>query len=202
MPMLTQDRVMAHHMRMVGAGFLVGSLIALPAAVIGSGRLSSSGGTVAETAVTTREVSLAADVKAQPKIASDEGPATLAPTPAPAPVVAVASEPVLASRSVKTERIDPKPDPVEVARRALEERIETARTLLKKGDVLRAREILAKDDASPAAAFVLAEAFDPNVLASLNLVGVRSEVERARQLYARALSGGVTVAQQRLDSLQ
>lgn len=199
MPMLTQDRVMAHHVRMVGAGFLVGSLIALPAAVIGSGRLSSSGTPVAETSVTTREVSLTADVKAQPKISSDESPVASA---TPAPVVAVVTEPALASRSVKTERIDLKPDPVEVARRALEERIETARTLLKKGDVLRAREILAKDDANPAAAFVLAEAFDPNVLASLNLVGVRSEVERARQLYARALSGGVTVARQRLDSLQ
>ncbi len=194
--MLTQDRVVGHHARMVGAGFLVGSLIALPAAVIGSGRVSLSSDTVAETTLTTREVSLAADVKTQPKVTSDVKPA------GSAPVVAAVSEPSLTPRSVKTERIEARPDPVDVARQALEERIEAARTLLKKGDVLRAREILAKDEASPAAAFVLAEAFDPNVLASLNLVGVRSEVERARQLYTRALSGGVTVAQQRLESLQ
>lgn len=200
---LTQEKPFAHHARMIGAGFLVGSLITIPGAIIASGRLSTSDHASREPVV--NEVSLAADTSsrqtaAPARSATDAGMLPVVPV-ATANTTAATLEPKpLAPRIVKTERVEPTAE--EVARRAREERVETARTLIVRGEVARAREILAKDDGDPAAAFVLAEAFDPNVLASLNLTGVRSEVERARELYRKALAGGVSAAQQRLDALQ
>lgn len=185
---------------MIGAGFLVGSLITIPGAIIASGRLSKSD--QANSEPTLNEVSLAADTTArQPnsaaKTATDAGMLPVVP-------VATANTTLeprpLAPRTVRTERVEPTAE--EVALRARNERVETARSLISRGDVARARDILAKDEADPAAAFVLAEAFDPNVLASLNLSGIRAEVERARELYRKALAGGIPAAQQRLDALQ
>lgn len=191
---LTQDGAFAHHARMILAGFLVGSVFVIPAALIASGRFSSLDG-AGEKRPVAREASLVPAAKEALPTATDAPPAGALPAIAPPSEMAN-----LTPRLVKTERIEP--DPEELARRALDERVETARTLVRRGEVLRARELLSKDTANPAAAFALAEAFDPNVLASLNLVGVRSEVERARQLYAKALSGGVAAARQRLDALQ
>lgn len=200
--MLTQERPFAHHARMLGAGFLVGSLITIPGAIIASGRLSTSDQASREPV--TNEVTLAADATSRPistsKTATDAGMLPVVPVATAAATNVTAEPRPLAPRIVKTERVEPTAD--EAASRAREERVDTARTLISRGDVARARDILAKDEADPGAAFVLAEAFDPNVLASLNLSGIRAEVERARELYRKALAGGVSAAQQRLDALQ
>jgi hypothetical protein len=72
------------------------------------------------------------------------------------------------------------------------------------GNMLRAREILG--DAlladNPHGAFALAETYDPNILAATGARDVRAEVERARTLYGKALAGGVTAAENRLNALK
>lgn len=86
---------------------------------------------------------------------------------------------------------------------AAEELLARAQTLVNDGELLRAREILSEGILAdnPKAAFVLAETFDPNILAATGVRGIRAEVERARMLYGKALAGGVTAARKRLDAL-
>ena len=61
-----------------------------------------------------------------------------------------------------------------------------AEALLRSGDIVAARLLLerAADDAS--AVFLLAQTFDPRVLASLGVIGVRGDARKAEELYARA----------------
>ncbi len=97
-----------------------------------------------------------------------------------------------------------RPDP-EVRRRAeIEALLERAREMIGDGSMVRAREILG--DAlladNPHGAFALAETYDPNILAATGAREVRAEVERARTLYAKALAGGVTAAENRLNALK
>jgi hypothetical protein len=54
----------------------------------------------------------------------------------------------------------------------------------------------------PEAAYVLAETYDPNVLAALGITDIKAEVELARLFYERALGGGVIPARQRLEALR
>lgn len=86
---------------------------------------------------------------------------------------------------------------------AAEELLLRAQTLVNDGELLRAREILSDGILAdnPKAAFVLAETFDPNILAATGVRGIRAEVERARMLYGKALAGGVAAAKKRLDAL-
>ena len=83
-------------------------------------------------------------------------------------------------------------------------RLEAARGLVHDGDVLGARAVLAEAALAsvPEAAYVLAETYDPNVLAMLGITDVRAEVELARLFYERALAGGVAPARQRLEALR
>jgi hypothetical protein len=71
------------------------------------------------------------------------------------------------------------------------------------GDVAGARMWLeaALDQGDADAAFRLGETYDPVVLAEWRIVGMASDVSRARTLYRRALRGGVEAAQRRLDGL-
>jgi hypothetical protein len=87
---------------------------------------------------------------------------------------------------------------------AAEDTLAAARVLFRDGDVLRARKILGSADmtARGEAVFMLAETFDPNVLAALGITGVMAETEVARRLYARARELGVAAAAQRIDALR
>jgi TPR repeat protein len=73
--------------------------------------------------------------------------------------------------------------------------------LLQTGDVAGARlwleQGLAAGEAQ--AAFHLAETYDPRMLRRWRVVGVTSDPRRARELYRRALEGGVSAAQSRLQ---
>ena len=53
----------------------------------------------------------------------------------------------------------------------------------------------------PEAIMALAETYDPNMLAAWGIRDVEADVERARQLYERALRAGVTTARSRLEGL-
>lgn len=83
-------------------------------------------------------------------------------------------------------------------------RLEAARALVGEGDVLAARAVLAEAALAsiPEAAYVIAETYDPNVLAALGITDVRAEVELARLFYERALTGGIDAARQRLEGLR
>ena len=117
-----------------------------------------------------------------------------------------AKPPIIVSAPAPAERPNVEPDPAIEARRVAADRVETARALLARGEVARVREILGEAvlDWVPEALFLLAETYDPNVLAGRNLsgVGVGAETGRARQLYAKALAGGIEQARQRLDALK
>ncbi len=195
MSLLVSNRERAHHLRMTAIGFLVGCVVALPSAVLLSGRAGFFAG------------SLTVGDDAPPKLAigSSHAPAVLPVSTPKADSAPPSAGPVPTARTVKTHRIEVEPSEFELAekaQRALEEKVETARALLSRGQVERAREIIYDDRASPEAAFVLAETYDPNVLASLNLQNVRAEVERARRLYSQALVGGIVAARKRLEGLQ
>jgi hypothetical protein len=85
-----------------------------------------------------------------------------------------------------------------------EEPVETARHLIRSGDILGARRILGRPELSQSgqALFMLAETYDPNVLAALGAMGVHAETSMARRYYEAALSEGVAAASPRLEALE
>jgi hypothetical protein len=88
--------------------------------------------------------------------------------------------------------------------RVLAQKLDVAQSRMARREVLAAREVLVGQDiaSQPEAIFALAETYDPNVLASLNVTHVGADSERARSLYGQALAGGIEAARQRLGGLQ
>jgi hypothetical protein len=81
--------------------------------------------------------------------------------------------------------------------------IARATGLLRQGDIGAARVVLerAAELGSASASFVLAETYDPRVLAKWGASGTRGDESKARELYARAAAGGVKEAAERFDAL-
>jgi hypothetical protein len=75
--------------------------------------------------------------------------------------------------------------------------------LLRQGDVGAARAVLNRlvRENNAKAAFILAQSYDPIVLTTGRVVGMRADPELARSLYEQALRGGVTEAKAALDML-
>ncbi|MGE0765854.1 MAG: hypothetical protein AB7L90_05280 [Hyphomicrobiaceae bacterium] len=90
------------------------------------------------------------------------------------------------------------------ARSADDEPVELARNMIRSGDILAARRVLGRPDLSQSgrALFMLAETYDPNVLAALGATGVHAETSMARRFYEAALAAGVTAASPRLEALE
>jgi hypothetical protein len=61
-----------------------------------------------------------------------------------------------------------------------------AAALLRSGDIVAARLLLERAAGDASAVFLLAQTFDPRVLASLGVIGVRGDARKAEELYARA----------------
>jgi hypothetical protein len=82
--------------------------------------------------------------------------------------------------------------------------VQEARQRIESGDVTGARDLLANAEADPSGLvlFTLAETYDPNMLAAWGMRGIGSDIEKARALYAAALSLGYVAARPRLDALQ
>ena len=82
--------------------------------------------------------------------------------------------------------------------------IDAAQQLIKSGDVIAARTTLSTAAAArnPVALFVMAETYDPNMLAAWGARGVGADAERARALYAAAHALGHERAAGRLQSLK
>jgi TPR repeat protein len=55
---------------------------------------------------------------------------------------------------------------------------------------------------SPEALFWLAQTYDPLLLSERQTFGTQSDIAKARELYGKALAGGVDEAKVRLEALQ
>ena len=79
-----------------------------------------------------------------------------------------------------------------------------ARVLLDRGDIGSARIVLqrAADTGNAQASFALAETYDPHVLSKWGTYGTRGDANKALDLYAKALAGGITEAKERSDALR
>jgi TPR repeat protein len=81
--------------------------------------------------------------------------------------------------------------------------IARARSLLGQGDISAARTVLerAAETGSASASFMLAETYDPLILSKWGTYGTLGDAAKARELYAKAYSGGIQDAKSRVDAL-
>jgi hypothetical protein len=82
--------------------------------------------------------------------------------------------------------------------------IAQARLLLAQGKIIAARSVLERavaENGSALALFLLAETYDRAILSSWG-IGRRGSVTKARELYAKAVAGGVHEAKYRLSALR
>jgi len=79
-----------------------------------------------------------------------------------------------------------------------------AKVLLAQGNIGAARIVLerAVEMDSAEASFALAETYDPRILSSWGTYGTRGDTSKARELYAKALAGGIQQAKDRFDALR
>jgi hypothetical protein len=139
-----------------------------------------------------------AEVAPRPRVVAEPPPA-----PAPrveAPVVAAAPPPAV----VAPQRVEPAPAP---ERSRADELMAQARRLIENGEIMAARELLqaAETTSSGPLSFMLAETFDPSMLAIWQVKPdgvIVANPERARALYIRARDLGEARAQQRIDWLR
>jgi TPR repeat protein len=82
--------------------------------------------------------------------------------------------------------------------------IARANLLLEQGNIGAARNMLdrAAEMGSTEALFWLAETYDPLLLSARKTFGTQSDIAKARELYDKALAGGVSQAKTRLEALQ
>ena len=79
-----------------------------------------------------------------------------------------------------------------------------AKALLAQGNIGAARIVLerAVEMGSAEASFALAETYDPRILSSWGTYGTRGDAPKARELYGKALVGGIQQAKDRFDALR
>jgi len=79
-----------------------------------------------------------------------------------------------------------------------------ARQLVDQGNISAARSILehAAEAGNAQALFALAETYDPHLLTAWGTIGMKGDVAKARELYAKALASGLQEADARLKTLQ
>lgn len=138
--------------------------------------------------------------------------------PVDKPIEAAAATQYVAGQPETRPRVDfrapPMPQPAHVATSGSvptppsrsEEVVQLATRRIEGGDIAGARELLTgTEDGTPGQGsiwFVLAETYDPNMLAAWGTRGVTADVARAKALYNKALEGGVPRAKGRLDALR
>lgn len=133
----------------------------------------------------------AATTVGQPSIAASSAPE--APTKAPTEDV---QQPTNMATRPSTNLEQGSPQAVRLIARA--------NLLLEQGNIGAARNMLdrAADMGSKEALFWLAETYDPLLLSARQTIGTQSDIAKARDLYGKALAGGVSQAKARLEALQ
>jgi TPR repeat protein len=178
----------SYHLRQGLRGFVCGLVVVVPAVLWHSGTFSkaqSGAGNFRSPAVVISPVAVRPLSTAEPTAAFLSSTATVSQTGTPSTAERVAAPSAALERS------------------HIADRLIDAHGLIRDGQIERARELLsdAAMAANAEAAYLLAETFDPNLLAALGITGVSADAIKARELYTRALAGGVTTARQRLQSL-
>jgi tetratricopeptide (TPR) repeat protein len=142
----------------------------------GSNAAASLSATPGWTPTTDKQLALL-PANGKPMIPAENTPATTAARPAVADVPGIPEAPRLMAR---------------------------ASLLLSQGNVGAARIVLerAAETGSAPALFALAETYDPATLAAWGTLGTQGDVTKARELYAKALAGGVLEAKDRLNALR
>ena len=181
-------------------GFGLGLVLLVPIGVVMSGRVSDLPPPPA-TSITT-------DASVIPTIASLE--TALAPQPQPAPAStfsASVTEVVPPRKETVAEAFSPPPAPVAQTAISKVSPVETtlaeAQDMISHGEIDSARASLRALGAEhePAVMMLLAETYDPNMLAAWSARGAAPDVATARSLYQRALALGQAQARQRLQGL-
>jgi hypothetical protein len=82
--------------------------------------------------------------------------------------------------------------------------IARASALIRQGNIGAARITLerAAESGDAEASFMLAQTYDPAILAAWGTYGTHGEAAKARELYAKALAGGILEAKERSDALR
>lgn len=200
--------------RAAGLGFITGLAVIVPVVLVMTGRLGDLGiealfgggdspaGQVAQSTTSPAKASVQVQQRTvsttviTPAVAPSGPRASDQPRKAPATVQAAApaaSNPKTATTT--TTAAQPKA--------SWSSAIAEGKRLILAGDILGGREKLmpAVSADEPEAIMALAETYDPNMLAAWGIRDVEADVERARQLYERALRAGVTTARSRLEGL-
>jgi hypothetical protein len=167
-----------YHLLMGGAGFAGGLLIAVPAALWLAGRLPLASAPAISGA--TRAVLV------------DARPVSTGKLPGSVPgSLTQPSAPVIQTQ----------PPPSQAAN---EQSLEAAKAMFRNGDVAGARRLLVAPDLAERgeALFLLAETYDPHVLAALGARGLFAETSQARRLYEAARDKGMAAAARRLEALK
>jgi hypothetical protein len=185
-PMLSDDdRWYRQQLGAAGLGLVAGLIVVVPAVLWLSGYLGGPQTKAPRPQVAEQPAVKMAEVKPVPvkvQVASaDVRPKADAPPAAEAP-------PALPPR-------------VEPARSRADDLMAQARRRLDNGDILGAREILQAPESATSGpmTFMLAETYDPSVLAGWGVRQPISDVIKARSLYTKALRLGYARAQERLD---
>jgi hypothetical protein len=199
-PMLSDDdRWYRQQLGAAALGLIAGLIVVVPAVLWLSGFLGGpQKGPRAAVAETPSPVKIA-EVK---RVKVDSPPKA----DPPAPEARVVPDPRPETRTASalplpTKAAPPPPPKVEPVRSRTEELLKEAKLRLDSGDVKGAREILdAPETASSGAMmFMLAETFDPSMLAIWQTRGlITADPQKARYLYQKALALGDNRAEQRL----
>ena len=186
-----------------GLGLLAGLVVVVPAVLWLSGFLGS--GSQAKTArqpgqeVPTVKVKVASAASTmEPRVTVTPPPVVVEPVAPPPQARAAIVEPPPTAMVVV-----PAPKAVEPPRSRADDLLSQAKRRIESGDIAGARDILQAPETGTSATmtFLLAETYDPNMLASWQTRGVTANPERARALYQKARDLGDGRAQQRLDWL-
>jgi hypothetical protein len=187
-----------------GLGLLAGLVVVVPAVLWLSGFLG--GGSQAKTVRQPGQEVPTVKVEVKPfKMATATVEPRVTVTPPPVVVEPVAPTPQARAAIVepRTTAMVPVPKAAEPTLSRVDDLLLQAKRRIESGDVPGARDILQAPEigTSAAMAFLLAETYDPNMLASWQTRGVMANPERARALYQKARDLGDSRAQQRLDWL-
>jgi hypothetical protein len=200
------DRWYRQQLGAAGLGLLAGLVVVVPAVLWLSGFLGGSQSKA--DARRTQEASLpavkVAEIKPVPtvKVATISADTRFVPPPVEAPPVERVAPPQARAPIVEPPAVVMVPR--EPVRSRADDVVAQAKRRIESNDVAGARDILQgspETRTSGALNFLLAETYDPNMLASWQTRGVMANPELARSLYQKARDLGDGRAQQRLEWL-
>lgn len=211
------DRSFRQQLGAAAFGLIAGLMVVVPAVLWLSGRLGGpqKQATASASPVITASIEAkppevrTVKVQVRPVEPAAERAQDRVPEPASPFVAAAAIEqrPIIepqrpAGAAKATAALETKP--AEPPGPRLEDVLTQASRRIQSGDVMSARETLAaaEDSGEGEILFALAETYDPNMLAAWATRGVAADALKARALYTKALSLGITRAQTRLDALR